>query len=89
MTGASQGEKGDTGSTRINAFPPIMVLHVLTWINPTALLRGNVLHELVHCSKERVVLSGKSVIAVGARCCTDVRANELIVVRGCCVSHVQ
>ena len=41
-------------------------------------------HELVCCSEERVVvlLSGKSVIAVGARC-TDVRANELLV-RGRC-----
>ena len=45
-------------------------------------------HELVvHCSKERVVViavvlfSGKSGIAVGARC-TDVRANEFLVVRG-------
>ena len=44
-----------------------MVLRVLTEINPTALLRGNVWHELVHCPKERVVHSGKSVIAVGAR----------------------
>ena len=56
-------------------FPPIMVLGLLAQMNPTALLRGNVWHELVHCSKERVVLSGKkSVIAVGARC-TDVHAN--------------
>ena len=43
----------------------------------------------MHCSRERVAvvvvsISGKSVIAVGARC-TDVRANELLVVRGCCV----
>ena len=49
-------------------------------------------YELVHCSKEKVVvvvvLSGKSVIAVGVRC-TDVRANELLVVRGCCVPYVQ
>ena len=67
-----------------------MVLRVLTDIDPTALLRGNVWHELVHCSKGRVVLvlSGNSVIAVSARC-TDVRANKLLVVRGCCVSHVE
>ena len=60
-------------------------------MNPPALLRGNVWRGLVHCSKERVVLvvlSGKSVIAVGARC-TDVRANELLVVRGCCVPYVE
>ena len=50
-------------------------------MNPTALLREKVWHEPVHCSKERVVLSGKSVQAVGARC-TDVRANELLVVGG-------
>ena len=57
-------------------------------MNPTALLRGDLWHELVHCSKERVVvvLSRKSVIAVGARC-TDVRANELLVARGCCVVY--
>ena len=55
-------------------------------MNPTA-LRGNVWLELVHYSKERVVLSGKSVIVVGARC-ADVRANELLVVRGCCVPYV-
>ena len=35
-------------------------------------------HELVHCSKERVALSVRSVIAVGARR-TDVRADELLV----------
>ena len=52
------------------------------------LLRGNVWHELVHCSKERVVLSGKSVIAVGVRF-TDVCANELLMVRGCCVPYVE
>ena len=60
-------------------------------MNPTALLRGNVWHELVHYHKERVIvfISGKSVIAVGARC-SDVRANELLlVVRGCCVPYVE
>ena len=31
-----------------------------------------------------VFISGKSVIVVGARC-TDVQANELLAVRGCCV----
>ena len=36
--------------------PPITVLRVLTQINPTALLRGNVRHELVHCPIERVLL---------------------------------
>ena len=64
-----------------------MVLRVLTKINPTALLKGNAGHELVHCSKQRAVLSGKSVIAVGARC-TGVRANESLLVRGCCVPYV-
>ena len=53
-----------------------------------ALLRGNVWHGRVHCSKERVTLSGKSVIAVGTRC-TDVRAYELLMVRGCCVPYVE
>ena len=42
----------------------------------------------MYVSKERVVLSGRSVIAVGARC-TDVHANELLVVRGCCVPNVE
>ena len=57
-------------------------------------LGGKVRHELVHCSKERVVVvlvvavSGKSVIAVGARG-TDVRANEVLVVRECCVPFVE
>ena len=36
----------------------------------------------MYWSKQRVVFSGKSVIAVGARC-TVVRANEFVV-RGCC-----
>ena len=83
-------EKGE--HTFIHIFPPIMVLRVLAEINPTALLRGNVRHELVHCSKERVVLAvvlgGKSVMAVGARC-TDVCANELLVVRRCCLPYVE
>ena len=49
-------------------------------------------HELVvvHCSKESVVVfSGKSVIAVRARCTDDVRANELLAARGCCVLYVE
>ena len=84
-------EKGE--HTFIHIFPPIMVLRVLAEINPTALLRGNVRHELVHCSKERVVLAvvlgGKSVMAVGARCTDDVRANKRLVARGCCVPYVE
>ena len=69
-------------------FQPILVLRVLSSINRTALLREDVWHELVHCSEKRVVLSGKSVIAVGARC-TDVSVNELLVVRACCVPYVE
>ena len=44
-------------------------------------------HELEYCSKPRVVLvlSGKSVITVGARC-ADVPANELVVRRCCTVT---
>ena len=39
--------------------------------------RNVVWHELVHCSKEGAVLSGKSVIAVGARC-TDFSRKRII-----------
>ena len=64
-----------------------MVLGVITEINPTALVRGNVWHQLVHRSKGRVVLgrvvpvvvlSVESVLAVGARC-TDVRTRKRII----------
>ena len=75
----------------MNRFPPIMVLRVLTYINPMALLKGNVWHELFNSAllQRRIVLSGKkSVIAVGARC-TDVRADKLLVVRGCCARYVE
>ena len=42
----------------------------------------------MHCSKEKIVfISGKSVMVVGARR-TAVRANEILVVRGCCVPYV-
>ena len=45
-------------------------------------------HELVHCPKERIVfINGNSVMVVGARR-TAVRANEILVVRGCCVPYV-
>ena len=40
------------------------MLRVLTWMNPTALLSGNVWHELVHFSKERVVVVVVVVVVV-------------------------
>ena len=82
--------KRETPVTRIHLFPPKMVLRVFTHrYTPLLFLEETCgMSWCIDCSKEKVVLSGNSVIAVGARC-SDVRANELLVVRGCHVQYVE